>query len=128
MKVCLPLDELGAPGLAFINNWGFTHVYYHGPAIKRSYPDVLRRWATYPDSLRVYDASCRYVQRCLVCEHARAIENDPDERLMPHDYKNALESLGVTKIGDDPIHPHELYCTLCGAIWDPVPEGKMKLV
>jgi hypothetical protein len=129
MKVCFPLDELGAPGLAFINNWGFTHVYYYGPEIKRGYPDVLRRWANYPNSLKTYDPKCTYIQRCLVCEHARAIESDPDERIMPHDYTNALDCLGqVDNAVDEPIRPYELYCTLCGALWDPVPEGKMKLV
>jgi hypothetical protein len=48
---------------------------------------------------------------------------------MPHDWENARQFLAAA-IDDpeDPIKAHDLYCTSCAAIWDPVPDGKEKLL
>jgi hypothetical protein len=48
---------------------------------------------------------------------------------MPHDWENARQFLAAAPDDpNDPIKKHELYCTLCAAIWDPVPDGKEKLL
>lgn len=49
---------------------------------------------------------------------------------MPHDWVNAKEHLKETYPQSTwgSILPHELFCKECKAVWDPVPDGKEKLL
>lgn len=112
-------------GYSWLNNQGFTHLYYFGPSIKRSTPRYF-----VCDDLGVHDVKCRWSVRCIICGAMSAIEFDPDKRLMPHAWEEPPHETLRKQSFDvwQTTMNHELYCLLCGAIWDPVPEGKVKLV
>lgn len=91
----------------WINNYGYTHLYYN--------PTVAR-------------TRCNWIRACLICDKRDSIEKDPDERLMPHRWEIAKGNPSVDPTMCDLV-AHELFCEAgCGALWDPVPEGKDKLL
>lgn len=77
--------------------------------------------------MKVYFPHCRYHCDCKICGKGiqPPLENDPDQRIMQHDWVNAKEHFA----GSSTFNPHELFCKAgCKAVWDPVPDGKEKLL
>lgn len=115
----------------WINNYGYSHLYYYGPESYFDDTEILKTRPWYYSRFKVHSPRCRWMRRCLICLGVTLpIEKDPDERIMPHDWKPAKgHRLLENYNGDEPILDHELVCEAgCGAVWDPVPDGKDKLL
>lgn len=121
-RVCLDLESIRT-----LNCLGYTHLYYNGPSLENG---ESKRWAIADGPFKVHEPRCTWTRRCIICFSVDRIENDPDERIMPHDWGIPPPELLKLNNPDNPfaVKAFELYCNLCGALWDPVPDGKDKLL